>query len=138
MAHMLMERSVKFPAGGFIAQHRNTYVSMQQCAAHVEYKLPNQHTHVGYLLEFVQCPNPGLQVAMASIHTDNRLQGMCNNFEATAAHLLPYDPVMKKRAASTRHPAAQISSLEGDSAKIAHTIGKKPTLGNQVCTSATT
>ena len=53
---------------------------------------------------------------MASIHTDNRLQGMHNNFEATAVHLLPYDPVIKKRAASTRHPAAKILALEGDSA----------------------
>ena len=90
-----------FPLEGFIAQHRNAYVSMQQCAEHVEYQLPNQHTHVGYLLEGIQCPDPGLQAAMASIHTDNRPQGMHNNFEATATHLLPYDPVTNKRAAST-------------------------------------
>ena len=66
---------------------------------------------------------------MASIHTDNGPQGMCSNFEATAAHLLPYDPVIKKRAASTRHPAAQILALEGDSAEIADTIGKNPSIG---------
>ena len=30
---------------GFIAQHRNAYVSMQQCTEHVEYQLPNQHTY---------------------------------------------------------------------------------------------
>ena len=35
---------------------------------------------------------------MASIKTDNGLEGMRNNFEATAAHLLPYDPVAKKRS----------------------------------------
>ena len=52
---------------GFIAQHRNTDVSMQQCAEHVECQLPNQHTHMGYLLEGIQCTDPGLQVAMASI-----------------------------------------------------------------------
>ena len=93
---------------------------MQQCAEHVEYQLPNQG---------IQCPDPGLQVAMASIHTNSRLQGMHNNFEAKAAHLLPYDPVIKKRAASTRCPVAQISALEGDSAEIADTIGKKPSIG---------
>ena len=49
-----------FPLEGFIAQHRNTYVSMQQCAEHVEYQLPNQHTCMGYLLEGIQCPDPGL------------------------------------------------------------------------------
>ena len=31
----------------FVAQHRNTYVSMQQCAEHVEYQLPNEHTCMG-------------------------------------------------------------------------------------------
>ena len=55
---------------------------------------------------------------------------MRNNFEATATHLLPHDPVIKKRAASTRCPAAQISALEGDSAEIVNTVGKKPIIGN--------
>ena len=53
---------------------------------------------------------------------------MHNNFEATASNLLPYDPVIKKWAASTRCPAAQILALEGDSAGIADTIGKKPSI----------
>ena len=42
---------------GFIAQHRNAYVSLQQCAENVEYQLPNQHTCIGYLLEGIQCPD---------------------------------------------------------------------------------
>ena len=123
---------------GFIAQHRNAYVSMQQCPEHVEYQLPNLHTHVGYLLEGIQFPDPGLQMAMASIHTDNRLQGMHNNFEATAAHLMPYDPVIKKRAASTRCLATQILALEGDSDELLTQLQRNQALGNQVCTSATT
>ena len=49
---------------------------------------------------------------------------MCSNFEATATHLLPYDPVIKKWTASTKCPSAQILALEGDSAEIADTIGK--------------
>ena len=101
-----------FPLEGFTAQHRNAYVSMQQCAEHVEYHLPNQHTHMGYLLEGIQCPDPSLQAAMASICTDSRLQGMHNNFEATATHPLPYDPVIKKWAASTRCLVAQILALK--------------------------
>ena len=51
---------------------------------------------------------------------------MDNNF---VAHLLPYDPVIKKSAASTRCPVAQISVLEGDSAEITDTVGKKPSIG---------
>ena len=37
--------------------------------------------------------------------------------------------MIKKRAASTRCPAAQILALEGDSAEIADTIGKNPSIG---------
>ena len=56
-----------FPLEGFIVQHCNAYIYMQQCDEHVEYQLPNEHTCVGYLLEEIQSPDPGLQVAMASI-----------------------------------------------------------------------
>ena len=45
---------------------------------------------------------------------DNGADGMNNDFEKTAAHLLPYDPVAKKHAAMTQNKrsAAQISSVE--------------------------
>ena len=56
-----------FPLEGFIAQHRNAFISMQQCTEHVAYQLPNEHTRVGYLSEGIQCPDPGLQAAMASV-----------------------------------------------------------------------
>ena len=71
---------------------------MQASAEHVQYQLPNEHSRVGFLLEAIQCSDPGLQAAMASIKTDNGPEGMRNNFETTAAHLLPYDPVAKKRS----------------------------------------
>ena len=48
---------------------------------------------------------------MASIKTDNGCEGMRNNFEATAAHLLPYDPVAKKRSSGQTRGSAQISSV---------------------------
>ena len=69
---------------------------MQQCSEQVEYQLPNEHTRVGYLLEGVQCPDPGLQATMVSVRTDDGPDSMRNNFEATAAHILPYNPVSKK------------------------------------------
>ena len=84
-----------FSLENFISQHRNAYVSMQASAEHVQYQLPNEHSRVGFLLKAIQCSDPGLQAAMASIKTDNGPEGMRNNFEATAAHLLPYDPVAK-------------------------------------------
>ena len=55
--------------------------------------------------------------------------GMHYYFKATATHLLPYDPVIKTQTASTRHLVAQILALEWDSAEIADTIGKKPSIG---------
>ena len=97
-----------FPLEGLIAQHHNAFVSMQQCAEHIAYQLPNEHTRVGYLLEGIQCSDPGLQAAMASVRTDDGPNGMRNDFKKAAAHLLPYDPVARKRAAGTKRPAANI------------------------------
>ena len=109
-----------FPLEGFITQHWNAFVSMQQCANHVEYQLPNEHTWVGYLLEGIVCPDASLQAAMASIQTDDGADGMRNNFKVAAAHILPYDPVAKKRAAAgSKCTAAQISLAEdGDVGEI--------------------
>ena len=84
---------------------------MQASAEHVQYQLPNEHSRVGFLLEAIQCSDPGLQAAMASIKTDNGLEGMRNNFEAMDAHLLPYDPVAKKRSSGQKWGSAQILSV---------------------------
>ena len=93
---MTVERPINFLLEGFIAQHWNAYISMQQCSEDMECQLPNKHTMVSYLLEGIQCPDPGLQAAVVSIRTDNGPDSMRNNFEATAAHILPFDPVSKK------------------------------------------
>ena len=114
-----------FSLENFISQHRNAYVSMQASAEHVQYQLPNEHSRVGFLLEAIQCSDPGLQAAMASIKTDNGLEGMRNNFEATAAHLLPYDPVAEKRSSGQKRGSAQISSVMDTS----NATIKKPSIG---------
>ena len=98
---------------------------MQASTEHVQYQLPNEHSSVGFLLEVIQCSDPGLQAAMASIKTDNGLEGTRNNFKATAAHLLPYDPVTKKRSSGQKRGSAQISSVMDPSP----TTMKKPSIG---------
>ena len=98
---------------------------MQASAEHMQYQLPNEHSRVGFLLEAIQCSDPGLQAAMASIKTDNGLEGMRNNFKATAAHLLPYDPVAKKRSSRQKRGTAQISSVMDTS----NATIKKPSIG---------
>ena len=119
-------RQSNFSLENFISQHRNSYVSMQASAEHVQYQLPNEHSRVGFLLEAIQCSDLGLQAAMASIKTDNGLEGKRNNFEATAAHLLPYDPVAKKRSGGQKRGSTQISSVMDPSP----TTTKKSSIGN--------
>ena len=97
-----MEGQLNFPLEGFIAQHRNAFMSMQQCPEHIAYQLPNELTRVGYLLEGIQCSDPGLQAAMASMRTDDGANGMRSDFERAVAHLLPYDPVAWKQSAGTK------------------------------------
>ena len=48
---------------------------------------------------------------MASVRTDDGPDGKRNDFEAAASHLLPYDPVAKRRLASKRSNP-QISSVQ--------------------------
>jgi hypothetical protein len=99
----------------FIQQHRTAFVSMQSCAQYVEYQLPTEHTRVGYLLAGIQCNDAGLQAAMASVKLDTApITGKRNDFEAAASHLLPYDPVAKKRTSGQKRGSGEISELTGD------------------------
>jgi hypothetical protein len=96
-----------------IAQHHNAFVSIRQCAEHVNFQLPNERTRVSYLLDVIQCNDTGLQAAMAQVRTDAGVNGKMNDFEATASYLLPYDPVSKKRAAGNKRGVAAISDISG-------------------------
>ena len=78
-----------FSLESFVSRHHNAYVSMQACAKHIQYQLQNDHLRVGFLLEAIQCLDHGLQVAMANTKTKNGPNGMHNNFEDAAAHLVP-------------------------------------------------
>jgi hypothetical protein len=112
----------------FVSQHRNAFVSMQASAEHVQYQLPNEHSRVGFLLDAIQSSDAGLQAAMASVRTDNRPHGMRNNFEEAATHILPYDPVAKKRTIGLKRDAANISAVS-ETEEISATTGKKPSIG---------
>ena len=49
---------------------------------------------------------------MASVKTNNGPNGLRNNFERAISHLLPYDPVAKKRATCIKRGSALISLAE--------------------------
>jgi hypothetical protein len=69
----------------------------------------------------VQCSDAGLQAAMASIKTDQAPDGLRNNFEAAASHLLPSNPVQKKRTDRPRNKRdhADISDTTGGEVEVA-------------------
>ena len=109
-----------FSLDRFIAQQRNAFVSMEQCAMHVQFQMPNEYTRVGYLLDAIENDDASLQAAMALIRNDTAPGGKRNNFEAAAAFLLPHDPVARKRA--TKRGQADVSAI--DSSTIKSGIGK--------------
>ena len=101
----------------FIAQHWNTFVSMQVAAKHVTYQILNLHSWVGYLLDAIQYSDAGLQAAMANIKTDQ--VGLQYDFEGAASFLLPYDLVQKKRNDHrTKRGPADISDATGEEAYV--------------------
>ena len=104
---------------------------MSACAEHIQYQLPNEHSRVGFLINAIQCANAGLQAAMASVKTGNSPNGLRNNFERAVSHLLPYDPVAKKRATGIKRGSALISlteAHEGPNVTIA-AKDSKPSIG---------
>ena len=79
-------------------QHRNAYVSMKACTAHVQCQLPNDHTRAGYFLDALESQHPPLLAAMANIEEDNGIAGKRNDFELAVAYVLPKDPVLKQQS----------------------------------------
>ena len=64
----------------------------------MEFKLPNEYSHVGYLLDAIEITDASLQAAMAFVcNDDDPTNGKRSSFEATETCLLPHDPVVKKR-----------------------------------------
>jgi hypothetical protein len=105
---------------------------MQAAAGHVTCQPQNKHSQVRCLLEAVQCNDAGSQAAMASIKTDQAPTGMRNDFEAAATHLLPCDPVQKKRAdhAGGKRSFADVSDATGGEDTKISSFGTKKDIGS--------
>ena len=87
---------------------------MTQCAEHVDYQLPNELTRVTYLLDAIENNDAPLQAAMSLCRNNQYLGGKMNDFEATAAFLLPHDPVATNRASDTKISHAMVSFIVGN------------------------
>ena len=90
---------------------------MKAASDHVNHQLPNEHTRVTHLLEAIENDDAALQAAIASVEADvgtsaAGLPGKRDDFELAAAHLLPKDPVVKKRVAQ-KHPVAKLADVSG-------------------------
>jgi hypothetical protein len=101
--------SQNFALEKFVALHRNAFVSLQACAEHVEYQLPNAHSRVGYILDAIESDDAGLQAAMANIQDDTGDNGKRGDFEAAVAYMLPKDPVVKRKHQDGKRASGEIS-----------------------------
>ena len=76
----------QFTLDSFLGQHRNAFVTMQECAQHVPYQLTNAQTRVTHLLDNIHCDNAPLQAAMRLVRNDmaytGRVLAKMNDFEA--------------------------------------------------------
>ena len=101
-----------FKLESFVNQHRNAYINMRRCSEHVPFQLPLELTRVTYLLDAIESHDPELQAAIANVRMDNGADGKMNDFEATAAYLIPRDPVSRKRKQEPKRPHAEVSVSE--------------------------
>lgn len=101
-----------FSLEAFITQHRNAHVRMERCAEVIPHQLPNERTRVIHLLDAIQCHDTALQAALAHVASNDQPGGMMERFEETAAYLLKFDPVAKKRKTNASgNQMQQISSV---------------------------
>ena len=61
----------------------------------MSYQLLNKETKVKALLDGIENSDAGLQVAIASIRTDQEKDGRLKFFKKADAYLVPYDPMVR-------------------------------------------
>ena len=98
---------------------------MKAAAEHVTYHLPNDHSRFCHFLDVIQNSDSGLQAAMAIVKIDNDTSNLQNDFELSAAHLLPYNTVQKKQRNNNKRGAAEILDVNGDDNQVS-AFGTKP------------
>ena len=97
-----------------ISQHRTPFMPMQACSLHFDYQLPNDNSRVRFMIDRIEYSDVSLHVVITMVDEDNTPGGKQHNFEAAAAHILPKDPVAKRRLLASKISAAQISLVNDD------------------------
>jgi len=93
----------------YISQHRRAFTQLQLCAEHVSVQVPQERTRVGYLLTNIVVTNADVKAAQAAIKMDDTPTGLRNNFERSAALLVPVCPVGTKKA--SKRSLANVSDV---------------------------
>ena len=106
-----------FSLESFIMQHRTAHISMQRCAEHVPYQVPNERTRVMHLLNGIKSSDAELLSAIAVIKSGDTPGGKIESFEDTAAFLIQFDPIARKRQKSgstgRQHQVAGVELKKG-------------------------
>eukprot|EP00957_Ditylum_brightwellii_P098289 7489306-Ditylum_brightwellii.AAC.1 len=103
---------------------------MKAASQHVNFQLPNGHSHIRYLLACIKNNDAGLQAAMANINSDQGVDGMRLDFEKAVAHLLPYCLVAKRKTAiGSKRGANDILDVSVDVAAFGSKSGRGPKTG---------
>ena len=94
----------------FKGQHMASFHTFQLCADYMQLELPNDCTHVGWLIDNMKkCTEKDVSAALAEIRLDDGESGMRSDFERAVAFLLPTDPINKNQR--SKHGAATILSV---------------------------
>ena len=100
-----------FSLENFTNFHQSSFVQFQQAAEHIAFRLPTEHTCVGYFLDNIQNKYPNICADIASIHIN--VNGMRDNFETTAAVLFPMDPYAKQINNSNKNAHIFYMNIKG-------------------------
>ena len=87
----------------FLAKHRASFHSLQQCGDHVTVEILSEITHVGHLIENIECNEKYVLAALSSVCLDDNVNGMRNDFERVVDFLLTTDPIKNKKMRVNAH-----------------------------------
>ena len=78
--------------------HRSNFIQLQECQLHVNLQLPTEHKQVGYLIDNIINSDPDLRAVLGNICLNQA--GMCSDFEAAVAYMLPVCPYAKHKSSN--------------------------------------
>ena len=94
----------------YIQMHCQAFISMVQCADHIDFQIPNERTRVKHMIDNIQCTDPELLSLLALVKNDDNLM---SDFEAASTMILPACPISRKAKQSGKSTTtATVSALD--------------------------